>query len=153
MIPTRGRIRHRDAVLAGILICVTYKGNSLVLRRSQVKIMGVGIPAVAAICLASACASPSESSCLQRSSEAKILKMVVATAPPLAAQNGIGGDVVLSVMLTPSGEVAGVSVVQSTSPLLNGPAIAAARASTYTPRVKNCKRVGSVLRYTAHFPE
>ena len=70
--------------------------------------------------------------------------------PPLAQQQGISGDVVVTVTLNAAGTPILVAIKQSPSAILNSAALSAARASTYQPGLTNCVP-GGVLDVTFHF--
>ena len=65
---------------------------------------------------------------------------VAVEAPPMARQQGISGIVVVAVTVDENGRPTNVRIASSPSAILNSPALAAARAMTYTPAIYRCVR-------------
>jgi TonB family protein len=82
--------------------------------------------------------SSTPSTCATPDRAPVLVRQVQPDTPPMALQQGITGDVVVRVTLDVSGNVTGVQVQRSPSAILNTAALAAARASTYQPGLKNC---------------
>jgi TonB family protein len=80
----------------------------------------------------------------------QVLQPAQPEIPPMAAQQGIMGDVVVRVTLDASGAVAATQIVTSPSAILNAAAQQAARASTYRNGMQGCKP-GGTLDVTIRF--
>jgi protein TonB len=72
--------------------------------------------------------------------------------PEIAREQGASGTAQVKVTLDASGNVLSVSILQSTgSKVLDDSALAAAKASTYSPEIDNCQPIGGQYRFTADF--
>jgi TonB family protein len=65
------------------------------------------------------------------------------TYPPNALKDGLGGHVQLKFDVTAAGTVESISVVESSDPQFEGPAVEALAEWRYLPRISAGKRVGS----------
>jgi TonB family protein len=74
----------------------------------------------------------------------QIVNQVRPDIPAMALQQGIFGDVVVSVTVDGSGAVTSAIIRSSPSAILNSAALSAARASTYQAGLQNCKAGGSL---------
>jgi TonB family protein len=94
-------------------------------------------------------------SCNTPDRAAQVVNQVQPVTPPLAQQQGIGGDVVVRVTVDGSGAVVSTLVESSPSSVLNAAAQDAARRSTYQPGLLNCVPGGSVdvrFHFATQFP-
>jgi TonB family protein len=83
--------------------------------------------------------TPTPLSCAHPNVQAGTTHAVEPEMPPLAAQQGITGDVQVKVSLDVNSKITGVSIFQSSSALLNNAALQSARQSTFQTEVVNCK--------------
>ncbi len=95
--------------------------------------------------------SPSPSPCVVRNLPATVVHALEPALPALAQQQGITGTVRLVVSLDASGVPLSVKVQSSSSAILNGSAIAAARGSTYRPAVRDCLAVPSTYLFAVTY--
>ncbi len=98
---------------------------------------------VLALCAAASAAPPKR--------EAGRISLAPAAYPPAAEKKGIVGNVVLTGEVTPEGKVAGLTVVASSSPLLDGPAIRHIQGSTFPPGRENGAPVATLLNVVVRF--
>lgn len=71
--------------------------------------------------------------------------------PAMAAQQNIGGNVRVSVMLDDRGHPTSATIFSSPSVLLNSASISSALQSTYTPEIFRCIAVPSVYVFSVEF--
>jgi len=71
--------------------------------------------------------------------------------PPMAAQQGISGDVRIVVSLDADSQVTRMRIFSSPSAILNRAALDAAKGSTYQTEVRNCAPVAADFLFTVRF--
>ncbi len=100
------------------------------------------VPIVAKV-TASPAAVPSP--CDEPNRDSHPVHSISADLPALARQQGISGDVTVSVSLDEQSQVVTSRIIKSPSPLLNGAAINAVGAATYQTRLVNCAPVSDTF--------
>jgi TonB family protein len=99
--------------------------------------------------------TPSPSPTAARCARPFVLAETVKRAEPIlpASAEGIGlrGTVQVVVTLDADGAVTGARIASSPSGMLNEPALAAARASTFRPQIRDCRPVGGDYTYAVEF--
>ena len=83
--------------------------------------------------------------------DATVVNAVAPDTPPIAAQQGITGTVVVQISLDANNHLVGAKVTKSPNPLLNNAALAAARQSTFKTEIVNCKPTASDYNYLVEF--
>lgn len=96
-------------------------------------------------------ASSTVPTCAAPDTEARILSAAQPELPPIAAQQGISGDVVVRVSLDETGRIISATIVKSPSALLNGAALSAARNSTFKAATASCLPTPGTVQMTVHF--
>jgi TonB family protein len=76
---------------------------------------------------------------------------VPAETPPIAAQQGISGEVWVDVALDENNKIVSTKIEKSPSALLNNAALQATRQSTFRTKVINCKPVADTYRFIVEF--
>jgi TonB family protein len=104
------------------------------------------VPAGTTASLASAAAT-----CDTPNADAQIATASRADLPPIAAQQGISGDVVVQVSVDETGHMTSATVQKSPSTLLNNAALTAARGSTFKAATADCLPVAGTVRMTVTF--
>ncbi len=79
------------------------------------------------------------------------LEPVAPETPPLAAQQGISGQVTVVVSLDTTNRVIGARVLSSPSVLLNAAAIDAARASRFQTEIRDCRPIAADYAFVVEF--
>lgn len=91
-------------------------------------------------------------SCDTPAVEATMRSAAVPRYPDLARAAGVTGTVGIAVTLSPTGDIVATSIDSSSGSVpLDLAALEAARASTYTPRIVDCKAVPSTYIFKAIF--
>lgn len=83
--------------------------------------------------------------------EAGKISLAPAAFPPAAEKKGVIGNVVLTGEVTPQGQVAGLTVAASSSPLLDGAAIRHVQKSTFAAGRENGAPVSTLLNVVVRF--
>jgi TonB family protein len=81
----------------------------------------------------------------------KTLNAVAPDTPDIARQQGITGVVEVKVDLNEKSQITGVSIYRSPNPVLNKPAMDAAKASKFQTEVQNCLPLASSYLYRVEF--
>lgn len=89
--------------------------------------------------------------CAHPNVNATLLHSVEPATPPVARQQGIGGAVQVVVSLDAESHIVGTRIQTSPSAILNAPALAAARESTFQTEIRDCKPVPSEYIFTVDF--
>jgi TonB family protein len=89
--------------------------------------------------------------CANPNVDAATLDAVAPDTPPIAAQQGISGDVTVLVSLDAQSHVTGARIMRSPSALLNDAALRAARASTFRTEIRDCRPVAADYAFIVEF--
>jgi len=82
---------------------------------------------------------------------ARVVKAAPPQMPDVAQQQGITGDVQVLVTLDETGRVINATIQSSPSRVLNEPALAAARNSTFRPEIKNGRPISATYLFVVTF--
>lgn len=96
--------------------------------------------------------APPVAACAVPNRDPQPINKAPADYPDMARQQGASGEADVKVTLDPSGHVIAAVIAQSThNPLLDSAAIAAAKQSSFSPQITNCKPVGGVYIFQVVF--
>ncbi|HEY0383428.1 MAG TPA: SIMPL domain-containing protein [Candidatus Elarobacter sp.] len=95
--------------------------------------------------------APAAAGCARPNIIATTLRPATAILPPIAEQQDINGTVQVAVSLDRDSNVVGARIMSSPSPVLNGVAIAAARATTFRSEIRDCRPIAGDYVYTVDF--
>lgn len=94
---------------------------------------------------------PPSPKCGQPNSPATTVRAVEPDTPAGAQQQGISGQVQVTISLDEASHIVSATVRSSPSALLNEAALAAARGSTFRTEIRNCKPVAASYLFTVDF--
>jgi uncharacterized protein YggE len=126
------------------------RGSAVVRARGTV-LLGLALIVAATAQTSSPQGSPPAPVCARPNVQASIVHPADPYLPPLAAQQKIFGTVSVVVSLDQQSRVVGTRIQSSPSPLLNGPALAAARATTFQTEIRGCKPIAADYIYSVDF--
>jgi TonB family protein len=86
-----------------------------------------------------------------RRADAYVIAAAEPAVPALAAQQGVYGVVRIAVSLDEHSRLTDARVLSTASPVLNAPALAAARATTYQTRIRNGKPIPGTYVFVVDF--
>ncbi len=89
--------------------------------------------------------------CAQPNVAAATVEPAVPETPPIAAQQGISGDVTVLVSLDEHSRVTGAHVISSPSSLLDDAALRAARDSTFRTEIRDCRPIAADYAFIVEF--
>jgi periplasmic protein TonB len=89
--------------------------------------------------------------CAVPNAEAKTVNAVTPDTPEMAKEQGVTGTVEVDVSLDAAGKVLSASVIKTPSVLLNSEALKAARQSTYSPQIADCKPIPGDYKFVVEF--
>ena len=112
-----------------------------------IQLMSVAAIPVLAILPAQTRADSENSACMLADVDARVVHAQPADYPELAQREGVTGTAFVKVDLLPTGDIAGVSIAESSgSSLLDQAALGAVRESRFAPATHDCKAIaGSYL--------
>ena len=82
---------------------------------------------------------------------ASLVNGASADTPEMAKEQGISGEVWVEVDLDAGGHLTNATVIKTPSSILNSAALSAARQSTYSPEVADCKPVPGQYKFVVDF--
>jgi TonB family protein len=95
--------------------------------------------------------TPTPLACAVPNADARTLNAAQPETPPLAQQQGITGEVVVTVTLDADSHLTNAAIARSPSPLLNNAALQAARQSSFKTRIVACKPVADTYNFIVDF--
>lgn len=95
--------------------------------------------------------SPPPATCAKPDVAPATITGVSPIVPDLARHYGIGGSVIVAVTIDEAGRVAGAKVVDSPAALFDDSAVAAARASRFSPQIRDCRPRGGTFAFVVDF--
>ena len=95
--------------------------------------------------------TPTPAPCARPNVMATVLHAAPVATPPMAAQQGIEGNVEVIVSLDAESHVVGTRIRTSPSAILNAAAIAATRESTFQTEIRQCRPIAADYIYVVEF--
>ncbi|MBV9104048.1 MAG: TonB family protein [Candidatus Eremiobacteraeota bacterium] len=89
--------------------------------------------------------------CAVPNKEATLVNGATADTPEMAKEQGISGVVEVEVDLDATGHLTNASVIKTPSSMLNSAALSAARQSSYSPKLEDCKPVPGQYKFEVDF--